>query len=336
AANWMRLLSPVISHSMLIVTNGDSAVSVLKKAGIPGHIFPWRDVLHQGPVPATESLEALSDIRADYIAGLGWGSRDRVRQDFRLRDRKLESARHHDELVLWFEHDLYDQLQLLQILSYLAVAPPEDTVMSMVCRDTFLTQAPAELLGEWFEDRPPLDDGQIAVGQLAWQGFTQPTPDAWAALLDDETSALPFLADAIERHLEEFPGPTDGLSRTERQILIAVEQGHTTPGALFRATQEMEEAAFMGDASFWDTLAGLVLGAAPLLAAAWEFRLPNGPRPEPGFLRQPLDFTTTGRDVLAGKLDWLSLHPIDKWLGGIHLGPSVWRWDPEARQLLSS
>ena len=38
-----------------------------------------------------------------------------------------------------------------------------------------------------------------------------------------------------------------------------------------------------------------------------HFRLPNGPRPDPGFLRQPLDFTTAGRDVLAGRLDWLSL-----------------------------
>ena len=34
--------------------------------------------------------------------------------------------------------------------------------------------------------------------------------------------ALPFLAGAIERHLEEFPDPTSGLSRTERQVLAAI------------------------------------------------------------------------------------------------------------------
>ncbi len=321
---------------MLIVTNGDSAVSALKNAGIPGHIFPWRDVLHEGPVPATESLEAESDVRAEFIAGRGWGPPDRVRQDFRLRDKKLESARHHDELVLWFEHDLYDQLQLLQILRYLGMEPPEDTILSLVCRDAFVTHTSAELLGQWFEDREPLDDAQISLGREAWDAFTQPTPQSWAALLESDTAALPFLADSVERHLEELPGSSDGLSRSERQILTAVEQGHATPGAVFRASQEMEEAPFMGDASFWDVLAGLIMGQAPLLAAEGGFRPPGGSRPEPGFLRQPLDFTTAGSDVLAGKLDWLSLRQIDKWLGGIHLGPSMWRWDPEARQLLSS
>jgi len=321
---------------MLIVTNGDSAVSALKKAGIPGHIFPWRDVLHEGPVPTTESLEAESDVRAEFIAGRGWGPPDRVREDFRLRDKKLASARHHDELVLWFEHDLYDQLQLLQVLWYLATEPPEDTILSLVCRDAFVTHTSVDLLDQWFEDRAPLDDAQISLGREAWDAFTQPTPEPWADLLDSDTAALPFLADSVERHLEEFPGPADGLSRSERQILTAVEQGHATPGAVFRASQEMEEAAFMGDASFWYTLTGLILGTAPLLAAEGEFRLPDGPTPGPGFLSQPLDFTTAGRDVLAGKVDWLSLHPLDKWLGGIHLGPSMWRWDPEARQLLSS
>ena len=184
--------------------------------------------------------------------------------------------------------------------------------------------------------RASLDDAQISLGGDDWDAFTQSPTEPWADLLDSDTAALPFLAEVVERHLGEFPGPADGLSRSERQILTAVEQGHATPGAVFRASQEMEEAAFMGDASFWYTLTGLILGTAPLLAAEGEFRLPDGPTPGPGFLSQPLDFTTAGRDVLAGKLDWLSLHPIDKWLGGIHLGPSMWRWDPEARQLLSS
>ncbi len=208
--------------------------------------------------------------------------------------------------------------------------------MSLVCRDAFVTHTSAELLGQWFEDRAPLDDAQIGLGREAWDAFTQSTPEPWADLLDGDTAALPFLADSVERHLEELPGAADGLSRSERQILTAVEQGHATPGAVYRASQEMEEAAFMGDASFWDVLAGLIVGRAALLAVEGGFRPPGGARPESGFLTQPLDFTTAGKEVLAGKLDWLSLHPIDKWLGGIHLGPSMWRWDPQARQLLSS
>jgi hypothetical protein len=27
----------------------------------------------------------------------------------------------------------------------------------------------------------------------------------------------------------------------------------------------------------------------------------------------------TGRDVLAGRKNWLTLRPFDRWLGGVHL-----------------
>jgi len=319
---------------MLIVTNGDSAVAALKEAGIPGHIFPWRDVLHEGPVVGG-TLDEVSETRANFIADRGWGSHASVAADFTRRDEKLRSARHHDELVVWLEHDLYDQLQLFQILDWLDGNPFEDTAVSLICHDTFITDHDADQLVDRFADRDAVTGAQLDLGRRAWTAFTSATPEPWEALLHAGTTPLPFLEPALERLLQELPGP-DGVSRTERQILTAVEQGHLTPGALFRATHEMEDAAFMGDASFWDALAGLILGAAPLLVAEREFRLPNGPRPEPGFLRQPLDFTTEGREVLAGRLDWLTLQPLDKWLGGIHLGPSVWRWDPGARQLLSS
>ena len=37
---------------MLHITNGGSAASGLREAGIPGAIVAWNDVLHEGPVPA--------------------------------------------------------------------------------------------------------------------------------------------------------------------------------------------------------------------------------------------------------------------------------------------
>ena len=35
----------------LIITNGDDAVARMREAGIRGEILPWRDILHEGPVP---------------------------------------------------------------------------------------------------------------------------------------------------------------------------------------------------------------------------------------------------------------------------------------------
>ena len=57
---------------ILNITNGDSAVSIIEQAGITGDILPWRDVLHDGPVPAGLSLEALSKVRTQFIVESGW------------------------------------------------------------------------------------------------------------------------------------------------------------------------------------------------------------------------------------------------------------------------
>ena len=321
---------------MLTVTNGDSAVGALKAAGIAGHIFPWRDVLHEGPVPADLTLAELSRVRAAFIAERGWGKLNAVEEDFRRRDEKLGTARHHDELVLWFEHDLYDQLQLLQLLDQLAIDPPEDTRISLVCHDTFITYAnPAQLDG-WFQERAPVTEAQLDLGSRAWEAFRQPDPTRWAALLDQDTSHLPYLAAAVERHLQEFPAPGDGLSRTERQMLTGLTEGHTTPRTLFRASMAMEDAAFMGDHSFWAILAGLAGGADPAVSASGRSRWPPAGPVDDDFLSQPLEITTTGSLILAGTRDFTTLNLVDKWLGGVHLSADRWRWDHGARQLLSS
>ncbi len=60
-------------ESILNITNGDSAVELMRKAGISGEYLPWRDVLHDGPVPAGLSLPGtVKGTRQVYRrAGLG-------------------------------------------------------------------------------------------------------------------------------------------------------------------------------------------------------------------------------------------------------------------------
>lgn len=104
---------------ILHLTNGDSARVLMERAGIPGTVIVWREVLHDGPVPAGLSAAELREVRAEFIEGQGYVSSEEALRDLALRDRCLEEASERDELVLWFEHDLFDQLQLLQILDRL-------------------------------------------------------------------------------------------------------------------------------------------------------------------------------------------------------------------------
>ena len=99
----------------LHVSNGDS--TNLPGTGLARHVLYWRDSLHEGPVPAVGS-ETLRRVRADFLVKAGVDDRGEGARMFLDRDRVLEAHRD-GEYVLWFEADLYDQLQIIQILARL-------------------------------------------------------------------------------------------------------------------------------------------------------------------------------------------------------------------------
>jgi hypothetical protein len=47
------------------------------------------------------------------------------------------------------------------------------------------------------------------------------------------------------------------------------------------------------------------------------------------WFRERLTITALGRAVLAGDVDWLSLSPPERWLGGVCIRADrpCWRWD---------
>jgi hypothetical protein len=313
---------------MLHLTNGDSAVYGIEATGVGGDVVPWRDALHEGPLPAGTDVAELRAVRARFLAEHGWGEADAIEASMRARDERLAAARGTGEpIVLWFEHDLYDQLQLLQVLDAVDGAAAVEAILP----DRFLgAMQPAELAALW-DERAPLGRDQVALAHLAWEAVRAPDPTGIAALLDTHTAALPHLAPALRRLLEELPAVGDGLSRTERQALEAIAAGARTPHAVFAATQRAEEAAFLGDTWMWTRLHELGQGERRLVQT--RAGAPLGPPPPlPGseaFTAQELELTDDGRAVLAGEADRAALVPLDRWVGGTRVrGPEpAWRFD---------
>ncbi len=323
----------------LHITNGDSVVDLMRQAGIGGRVLPWRDLLHEGPVPADLSLSELSARRASFIASCAWGEEEEVLADFRKRDDLLGRYADFDEVLLWFEHDLYDQLQLLQLLDFFHSQDETVCPLRQIVVGEFLgMMSPAKLmslLGSAEDVRPE----HLQAAARAWAAFRAPEPDNLLALLQEDLAILPFLRPALRRHLEQFPDRRSGLARTERHALEALAQGHDTAPAIFRFAQDAEESPFMGDWTFWLYLKRLGSGDQALLQRTDGEALvipPHHPDNE-AFLSTTLTLSPAGRKVLAGELDWLSLAGIDTWLGGVHLRPgAVWRWDADSETLVQS
>jgi hypothetical protein len=294
---------------MLHITNGDCAVEVLARA-VQGELLPWRDVLHEGPVHAGLPLDALSRRRAAFIASAGWAPEPAVQAAFEQRDAALRAAGRHEEVVLWFEHDLYDQLQLVQLLDWFALRPHPR--LALVCEAEYLgTMTPARA-ADLFAARRPVSGAQLRAGAAAWAAFGSANP---FSISTAPVGELPFLAGALRRLLEEYPWVGHGLSRLERQVLEALRDGPLAFAELFaRAHHRREEPVFLGDT-----------------VLRWHLSRLSGD----GFLtgRDELSLTDRGKSVLGGKADAYAQPRRPRWLGGYEVRDGRVRWDPAAAAL---
>lgn len=320
----------------LNITNGDSAAGTLAEAGIEGKIIPWRDVLHEGPVDSSLSLEELSKQRARFIAGEGGYDLARISKDFAERDRVVQRIDHFDEIVLWFEDDLYDQLQLIQLLDFFAGGSAAGKKLSLIVVDGYIPPLSGAEIKALDRKRPAATAQQLALGQRAWLAFGSPDPTAISKLLDGDTSALPYLARALTRELEEFPSTDNGLSRSEREALTAIAEGHNTPVRAFLEVARKQESIYLGDSVFYSYLERLS-GVNPLLT--WKDGRPivaPDQRTARAFVEGEMVLTPLGREVLAGRRDWQSINRNTRWLGGVEIAPgdTGWRWDPTERELV--
>ena len=256
-------------------------------------------MLHEGPVRAGLSLEALSQERARFIAEAFQIGFEEVQTNFRERDSAFARAREHDEIVLWFEHDLYDQLQLIQVLDALGDRPGPP--VSLVCEAEYLGTMTPERAAELFALRNPVTRRHVAEAAAAWAAFRSPDP---RAIENVKCAAHPFLDAALRRHLQELPWSTDGLSLLERRVLQSLQSGPLPFAKLFRAVAE--EPAFLGDA-----------------VLAWHLER----------MQRERLLERRGEDwALSGKS---RSRRVPRWLGGYEVRDASLRWDPGSGRLVS-
>jgi hypothetical protein len=183
----------VNSPRFLHVANGTCTTSLIQDAGIPGLVSVWADVLYDGPVPADlDDLELLR-LRASHLAGPAERSYFEVKGLQSWRD-AIDDVDSYDELVLWYEHDLFDQLNLIQLLRWMRFRLPATTTVSLVEIGSFPGRPAFMGLGELAPPTLVVIENARCRGRTSWRR-------AWAAFrrrpshwmhCDTETNAMPF------------------------------------------------------------------------------------------------------------------------------------------------
>ena len=312
----------------LDISNGDA--TDVPGTGLARRVVYWRDVLHEGPVPEVAQAE-LRRIRVEYLlTGYEGLERAEAMRQFTERDQALDANRD-GEYVLWFEADLYDQLQIAEILARLAGLGVPAERITLICIGEHAGIARFGGLGELtagqLRELPltnacaRLTPAALELATRAWAAFRAPTPEGLGAIAAARLGELRFLGEAFDRLSREYPAARDGLSLTERRVLAAVADGAPDAGTAFVRAGSRETRPYMGDTTCFGRMDRMAEGPHPLL------RL--DPPGRPVERTTGVRLTGAGARVLAGEADQIALNGIDRWIGGVHLqGHHVpWRWD---------
>ena len=323
---------------MLHITHGDMAAELLRSARLPGEVLTWRDPLIEGPVPGSKGAEALRQTRAETFARIYYINPYDVQQQFAERDGQVE--RHKSgEFVLWFESDLFDQLQILQVLEMLDRLSVEPEKIAVCCIDSYpglvrfnnITELAPTEFGELYERRPRLRKETLRLAKAAWLAFIDSTPERMLALDLSNARQLPFLREAFDRLWQEYPNRTNGLSLLQNRILQALDKGLKTAWQVYTRVNSQEKRVFLDFLLMWPHVVQLTSARHQLIAfEPYDASAPASAR--------PLRITDTGREVLAGEKDHIRINGIDRWIGGVHLETqkTIWRYDEQLATLQQS
>jgi RNA polymerase sigma factor (sigma-70 family) len=330
--------------TMLHIVDGESVAGTLRQATLPGEVGIYGDLMYEGPAPAGLDPQSWRKVRSQFLVRERGFAPEHALAWLEASSLTLDEAPKHEEIILWLDHRLSDQLILIKLLDWFSRWKRKESQLSLICVGQYpgirdfvgLGQLTSDQLTSLFDTRLAVSNAQVRLGSVAWSAFTASDPTAIERVLQEDTSPLPFLAAALRRHLEQFPAVDNGLSRTERQSLsILCERGAISAIKLFFAVQQTEDPLFMGDLSFFGMLKEMASVPHPLIEiesvgqVATEVDLSST-------ARSLIRITQTGIRVIEKQLDHVRLNGIDRWIGGVHLtGPApTWRWDDHHKQLV--
>jgi hypothetical protein len=285
------------------VHGGSALLAQLGRARIPGHRLEWSEVLCDGPTPGVVDRDAFYDLRAAHLAdSFAPGARDAVRERLVEQDRALAALAVSTEIVLWFGPELFCQVLLVRLAAWLhgrgtraSLVGPGDLPGRSGCSVGQLSDTE---LAAAFTSRVPVDERTTGLAARAWGAYTASDPARLPAFVVEEAdfAPLPYLADALRRHLAERPDATSGLALSERLILQALADDAPQP---FVAVAAAEARPWLTDTLFAATLRRLASGSAPLVTL------------------EPAQLLPRAHEVLAGRDRWTT---PPRWNGGVRLG----------------
>ncbi|WML46711.1 DUF1835 domain-containing protein [Neobacillus sp. PS3-34] len=303
---------------MIHIVNGDVVGNKIQQ--IDGDIIVWREMYDFGPLSLTWSKEEQINRRAHFFEEkLGIPSKVFI-DNCQRQNSLLNDIPKSEEIILWFEHDRFDQTMLMYLLTELSSKGFRNLSMISINQypgiDPFhgLGQLSSEQLIELLEIKKEITNEQIHEAVTGWKAYNSNDRDDIEKWILTENHFLPFLLQVFKDHRGYFPSHKTGLNEVESLALSFIKEGECLFYNLFNSIAKNRLNDGLSNLHFAAILNELMKGSHPLLFS--DIPLPNYLLPASN---AKLELTSHGLDVLNGEQNRIHLVGIDWWVGGVHL-----------------
>ncbi len=245
--------------SILHITNGDTTTNYLKKLKFSGDFITWREMLCEGKTTSDVGSETFWKNRYDFFKSTYKVSKQNF-IDYTVKEyRSLCNKKNQKEIVLWFEYDLFCQINMIAVLSWikqyrkgynisLVSSGKVGNYKSMFA----ISELNEKQIQNHYKNRIELTQDDIEYADYIWQLYCSDSPLRLETIYRfNPMSPFQYLASAIEAHLKRFPSIENGLNRIENNILeTAINKKPTSKKQLISQLLKDEDVYGFGDLQY--------------------------------------------------------------------------------------
>ena len=217
------------------VLNGDITAKILEKSEIKGDVVVWRELLCEGPLESVVGSDEFWMKRYSYFEEEIGVSRleyyDKTIQEIV----KLEDVSNYNEVVLWFEFDLFCQVNLMALCTYLLDNYVKKATYYLVCTGNEEGKEQLQSLSDYlpsdfkllFENKSTLSKSSLLFAKESWELYVENNFRKLKEFNFNQNSKFKYLQLAINQHLLRFPGE-NGLDQISTKILKIIDSNALT------------------------------------------------------------------------------------------------------------
>lgn len=246
------------------VLNGDSTAQILEKTEIKGDVVVWREMLCEGPLhKEVGSDEFWTKRYAFFEKELGVQRLEYYDKTIKEIVR-LEDLSGYDNIVLWFEYDLFCQVNLLALCTYLLDNYVKKANYYLICTGKEKGKEQLQSLSDYspsefktlFENKVILSKTNLEFAKESWKLYVENNIDILKSFDFNQSSKFKYLQLAINQHLLRFP-TENGLNQIENKILDVINSNSFTKNEIVKNLliwQQIETVYGFGDLQYFQYL----------------------------------------------------------------------------------